>query len=461
MEESNTQTVAPAAAAEFVPPRLWSKNFLIITIGSLISMLGNSVAGFAMGLLVLDQTDSVLLFALTNIVSTLPGVIMPLVAGTFFDRHSRRKAIYILDFVYTTLFLLIATSLFFNFFNIYIYLVTALIIGCVGGCYNVAFDSLFPLMTTKKTATRAFAINSLLFPLAAAITYPLTVLGYENLAPENSLRALALLFFASSALFLVTAAIETQMRFREPHLMRFEPEKQLRLPPSPKELELAFEGKGAEITAARPRRNFFADFKEGVKYLWSEKGLLAITAYFFTISISAGFEGTVRMPYMKNTIEGGLMVFAFVSISSLIGRLVGALIQYKTKVNPQKRFKLAVWVYIVSAAMDAVLLFLPVWGMFPLMFAMGIITVTSYNIRIAATQTYIPDEKRGRYNGVFVFVNVLGTMLGQVLGGFIGDTFFAQIPWAVAAVYSFNIVMVFVIVLPNRRHMIPIYNQKI
>ena len=44
--------------------RLWTKNYTIITIGSVVSMLGNSMAGFAMSLFVLDYTQSPLYYAI-------------------------------------------------------------------------------------------------------------------------------------------------------------------------------------------------------------------------------------------------------------------------------------------------------------------------------------------------------------------------------------------------------------
>ena len=43
--------------------RLWTRDFTIITLGSVISMLGNDAAGFAMSLLVLDYTGSSFYYA--------------------------------------------------------------------------------------------------------------------------------------------------------------------------------------------------------------------------------------------------------------------------------------------------------------------------------------------------------------------------------------------------------------
>ena len=38
--------------------KLWTRDFTIITLGSVVSMLGGQLSGFAMSLLVLDYTGS-------------------------------------------------------------------------------------------------------------------------------------------------------------------------------------------------------------------------------------------------------------------------------------------------------------------------------------------------------------------------------------------------------------------
>jgi hypothetical protein len=53
--------------------KLWTKDFTILTIGSAVSMLGNAVSGFALGLLILDDTNSTFLYSLTLVIYTLPG----------------------------------------------------------------------------------------------------------------------------------------------------------------------------------------------------------------------------------------------------------------------------------------------------------------------------------------------------------------------------------------------------
>ena len=65
---------------------LWTRDFTIITVGSVISMLGNTVSGFAMSLLVLDISKSTLLYAIYLAMYTLPQLIMPVIFGAVLDR---------------------------------------------------------------------------------------------------------------------------------------------------------------------------------------------------------------------------------------------------------------------------------------------------------------------------------------------------------------------------------------
>ena len=49
------------------PAKLWTRDFTILTLGSVVSMLGNALCWFAMDLMVLDYTGSTLMYALYNI----------------------------------------------------------------------------------------------------------------------------------------------------------------------------------------------------------------------------------------------------------------------------------------------------------------------------------------------------------------------------------------------------------
>lgn len=78
--------------------KLWTHDFTIITIGTVITMLGNAVSGFAISLLVLDYTGSTFLFALFMVVYNLPKIIMPLISGSGCGYYIRKMGNY--AFVY-------------------------------------------------------------------------------------------------------------------------------------------------------------------------------------------------------------------------------------------------------------------------------------------------------------------------------------------------------------------------
>ena len=86
--------VAPQRETTPLTPTLPTRALPIHPIGRPVSILRNSTAGFASSLLVLDYTNSTFLFALYNVIFNLPFVVVPLIAGPYLDRFSRKKAIY-------------------------------------------------------------------------------------------------------------------------------------------------------------------------------------------------------------------------------------------------------------------------------------------------------------------------------------------------------------------------------
>ncbi len=441
-------------------PKLWNRNFAILVIGSFISMVGYTCASFAISLSVYDTTGSVLFYALTLVTAVLPKLVVPMIAGTVFDRHSRRKAIPRIDYCYTTLFLTIGLLTHFGIMKYWMFFISALILGTLDGTYMVAFDSLFPLLTTTQNTRKAYSINSMLYPIASIITTPLTLLGYDSIGPVA-------LFLGASVLFAITATVELWIILREPHLVPFKPEEQAKLPPSPRELEYLSQGKDlSAFTARKEKGSFIGDFKEGIKYIAGEKGLLAITIYFFVISLCGGIMGTLNLPYFRSNVFmvggkaiDGMWAYFIVFGSSTLGRIIGANVQYRIKFPKDIRYNVAVFVYITINITSIIVFHLPVWLMACVMFVEGTLSVTSYNIRISSTSTYVPDDKRGRFNGAFLLFNMLGTILGQLIAGFVGDIKGVTVPVIISIVYIVNLLFVFIIIVPAKKHISPIYNR--
>lgn len=101
----------------------------------------------------------------------------------------------------------------------------------------------------------------------------------------------------------------------------------------------------------------------------------------------------------------------------MVGRLLGGALHYRIKYPADKKYAIALLVYTTISIIDGIVLYLPLKLMMVLCFVEGILGVTSYNIRISATQSYVPDERKGRFNGIFQMSTTVGLLLGQFLSG--------------------------------------------
>ena len=254
---------------------LWTRDFTIITIGTVVSMLGNAVSGFAIGLLVLDKTESVMLYALFMTCYSIPRIVLPMVAGPYLDRFSRKRVIYSLDFLSAALYVGVYLFLTRGYFNYTVYLLVSMFIGAIDSVYSVAYESFYPLLISEGNYTRAYSIESLIYPLSTAIMVPIAGLCYRTIG-------LAPLFLFNAVTFLIAAIAETQIKTIETHIT---------------ETKERFHGS-----------QLVKDMKEGFAYLRRERGLNAIVWYFFVLMLAGAICSTLTLPYFKSlTAVDGVM----------------------------------------------------------------------------------------------------------------------------------------------------------
>ena len=163
------------------------------------------------------------------------------------------------------------------------------------------------------------------------------------------------------------------------------------------------------------------DFKDGLNYLFQEKGILRIYSY---IPISQGI-GEATDPLMRawfRTAPGlDLTMYALFTTAQFIGRTIGGVVHYKFEIPPEKRFSLAYLVYVTYQVMDAVLL----WLGFPLMLVnravVGFLGINSATLRESSVQNYLPDGMRAKLNAVLNALCALVPMVFTVVGGALGE----------------------------------------
>ncbi len=406
--------------------KLWTKDFTTITLGSVVSMMGNSIAGFAMSLFVLDYMESTLLYAIYIFLYTLPQIAAPVISGPLMDHFSRRRTIYTLDFCSTFIYLALGALIFFDAFNFGIFAAATFVIGTINSVYMVAFESFYPMLITEGNYSKAYSISGTLQTMTFFML-PLATLAYNAFG-------LAPLLIVNSVFFLIAAICETKISDVEA-------------------------GKKLSQVSSYNTKAYFSDMKDGIKYLVSEKGLFSVTLYFMVISLVGGASQVITLPWFKSGFENGEYLYMFVSIFSVIGRSLGGLIHYKVQLPAQKKFGIALFVYVSIALVEAFYLYTPIPIMSVGSFLIGILGVTSYNIRVSATQSYVPDNIKGRFNGAFFMLNTVGTLSGELLSGVLSE----WIPMrATLMVFMlFSAVSALIIIGGNKKHIAPIYNRNV
>ncbi len=392
--------------------KLWTRDFTIITLGTVISMLGNAVSGFAISLLVLDYTGSVFLYSVFLVIYNLPKIIAPMVSGPLLDRLSRRRAIYLLDFCSAALYTGIFLFLLLDFFSFPLFAAMAFVIGAIDGTYTTAYDSLYPTLITPGNFEKAYSVSSMIQPLAAVMV-PVAAFLYERVGLQP-------LFLFNAASFLIAAVFETQIR-----------------------------GGGEGHPSTRQTlTQFRADLREGLRYVKGQPGLRTLTGYFaFNMFCSAVFT-TIFMPYFKETPGLGVVLYTLVAGCGVVGRVAGSAVQYRLRLPAGRKAELLLLFCALLCVTDGAFLFLPLWGMMVLQFCSGLLNAGIYNLRVSGTQSYLPDDRRGRFNGTFLTLTTLGSILGQLLSGALADLFSGRA--VVAGAMALNLIGVGVLARRRR-----------
>ncbi|MBQ5426230.1 MAG: MFS transporter [Pseudobutyrivibrio sp.] len=406
---------------------LWTRDFTIITIGSVISMLGNSLTSFAMSLMVLDYTNSSMLYAIYMVLYTLPQLVTPIISGAILDRFSRKKMIYTLDFVSAGIYLTMAITLLNGVFNFPMFAAVIFILGIIQSTYYIAYDSLYPMLITEGYYQKAYSISSMLETMTVVMV-PVSTFVYK-------LVGIGPLMIINAVSFAIAAVFEMQIGHEEKYV----------------------EKRKNEVDNSRSKINqMLIDIKEGVKYMRSEPALLAIVSYFGLNMLACGAMDVLCLPYYKQNFKNGEYLYALVFGMSFIGRAVGGGIHYKFKIPTKLKFMFAMTIYIIIAIGEGTYMFMPIGLAVVVCFITGISGVTSYTIRISSTQSYVPDEKKGRYNGTFQLITTIGLVIGQMAGGALAQKMDAR--FVVFAGNIIALIAAIIIIGGNRKAVAKIYN---
>lgn len=393
---------------------VWSKDFSLITAGTIISAIAGQAISLPFSLLVFDETKSALLSAVMFISSVLPNFVLPMFIAPLIDGGNKKKVIVSLDYLTGALYLLMAAIYSQTGFNYQLLIAFSFIAGVIGSVYQLAYSAWYPDLIPAGFEQQGFAVSSSIYPTVIMIVSPIAAWLYEIELPIHYLLV------AIAGLTLTAATFE--LFIRNTGFQKQEKTKSL--------------------------SQYFTDCKVGFVFLRQESGLRNIYTYMaITGGVSMGVHLMVQA-YFQTSSFLTVAMLAFLSSAETLGRMLGGVVQYMFNIRPQKRFGITKFVYFTYSSMDIALLYLP----YPLMvinrFLCGVLGMTSFTLREASVQSYLPRNMRARVNAIFSALSSLALVVFQLGTGYVGDVFGFR-PTAVAFTLFSLIAAIFLIAIPS------------
>ncbi len=148
--------------------KLFSKDFMLVVIGQIISLFGNATIRFALPLYLLNLTGSSALYGTVTACAFIPAILLSPVGGIVADRINKRNIMVILDFF--TAAVILAFTLLMNGANLILLLtVTLMLLYGIAGAYQPSVQASIPALADQDNFMAANSIINTISSFASLI----------------------------------------------------------------------------------------------------------------------------------------------------------------------------------------------------------------------------------------------------------------------------------------------------
>lgn len=368
------------------PTKLWNKNFILLSQGRFVSLLGSVLFSVALGFWVLDKTGSGTLMGSIMAASSLPRIIISPFAGPLVDRFMKNRILVWCDFIIGLIILAATVVIYMDLLEIWMVFVIAISAGVISAFFNPASTAIIPEIVPAEKMTNAGSVTSMLSSATDILGSPAGGILYSAFgAPVLFLiNGISYIFSAITEIF-----IKVPKKERHPH----------------------------------ENYSYWDDFKSGIKYTISHVGIrnFFLLAALMNFMMSAAI--VTLMPYFQRTEGLGADKYGITMSLLTVGMFIGGLMMSFIKVTNKNRFKLLFYSLVFAEISLAVSL---LWGFYPMLVfvlfgGLGIVIV---NVIIGAVlQLVIEPEMRGKFFAFSTSISAGLTPLGMALGGVLSDIF--------------------------------------
>ena len=384
---------------------LRQRNFGLLWAAGLISLIGDWVLVVGLPIEVYARTGSTLATMGMTLAFLIPAITLGSVAGVLVDRWDRRRLMIIVNLLLAvTLLPLLAVDA----LGIWVAYAVLLAASCLAQLFEPAEAALLPNLLEggdERDLVTANALNGLNNNLARIIG---PVIGGVAVA-AGGLTAVALV---DAVTFVVAAILLLAIRTTRG---RAQP------PPDTPGAEAAPIEQEAASAWGRLRR----EWREGLALVWRHPILRALLVFMVITRVGEGLVGTLFVPWATDVLGTDAAGYGWILSAQAIGGLGGALVvgRLGSRVRPLPLLTVAA---ITFGAIDLVLFTYPAFYpvLAPALIGMVIVGVPGAAMGAAfATlqQTQAADTHRGRVVGAMLAVGAIGSLVGAIGAGFLGE----------------------------------------
>lgn len=378
----------------------FDKNFVLVVIGQIISILGSAILRFALDLYILDITSRADIFAAVLAISAIPIVIFSPVGGAVADRVNRRNLMVIFDFASSFTVLVLIMLLVTDNAGVIGVGVIMTVLSLISAMYQPAVQASIPLLVKSEGLVQAngivngvSALSNLLGPVLGGVLYGLLGL--------NTLVIFSCIAFALSAVM----EIFIKIPFIKPELS------------------------GHIIPA------IIKDMKNGLSYIIHKNNIvfriIIITAalnMFLSSFIIIGAPYVIRIVMQSSEFMYGISMGAM-QLSGIIGAVTVGFFAKKMKLDTLYKPMIYIALFILPMIL-ALMPFMLEQGYLPsfiifnaaIMIIMLFATVISVYV-ISEVQKETPNELLGKVMAIIMAAAHCAMPLGQLIYGALFEAF--------------------------------------
>ena len=389
-----------------------NKNFIIIVIGQIISLFGNSIQRFSMSLYLLAFTGSTATFANILAISTIPYILFAPIAGRLSDKINRKKIMVYLDLFCSILIGVYAFILFKGNDSVLIVGTVMFMLSVCATLYGPAVTSSIPQIVAEDKLTSANgvinqvgSIVNFVGPILAGVLYGL--LGIKVIVIVNAVS-----FFASAIMemFLDIPDVVNENGITEN--------------------EIATTKDNEKIMSMDFVKKSFIDAKEIFVYLKNEKKIvLGIIVSYALCNIFLSPILSIVAPYFINVFLGlSSEIYGIVEAVFVLGMILGGFwISVKPNMFSMKKVHYTYFPMLAGVIVMSILGFIKLnnYSLVTIFSLAGLAIMLSLALSNVLTLTFIqkqvPGEMLGSVSAFSTAVATISVAPGQLLFGQVID----------------------------------------